>query len=429
MLCLQRRACQSLLARVLVMNLLLPALSYAGLFDAAKKAGNVQIGQADSSGFSIRGGVDLRTGQAPGTATLFRNSFQAHGGSCSLFDFRDSMKEAFERFPAMFEALVREILDSIPMLALCYASPTLCDLGKHFQALMNALIQAKFAQCQSVQNSMAYAGLRLHGGQVSQCLEEQTGRGIGITEALDVCNRPASSLRLPDGSTGIQANLVQDLLATMGAPQETQVLAHSLVGEVTVRTGNAGLQAALQHPQAAMLALYEQHRAEADAALRAAVDEYVQTGTITPATLQSLAVPGQTVPRVAVEALAGLQGDPARYENAVGKVSTQAAIVQLTWEVHQLQEELTAATSQNQQITDEQRRLIEQKLALLQRTLAQQVQKVEVTERYTAALDGLLRDLTALQAQAARVGLSVPTLTLGGPSLRYQRQLPMGWGR
>jgi hypothetical protein len=63
------------------------------------------------------------------------------------------------------------------MLVLCYASPTLCDLAKHWRRL-NALIQAKYAS--PVQNAMAYGGLWLRGGHISQCLEDEHSRAPSL---------------------------------------------------------------------------------------------------------------------------------------------------------------------------------------------------------------------------------------------------------
>jgi hypothetical protein len=238
----------------------------------------MDIPQADTTGVSIRGGVNMATGQR-GNTTLFRTQAQT-GGTCGSFDFRTSMVQAFKELPGLFEALLSEVLSEMPMLVLCYASPTLCDLGKHFQALLNVAIQAKYAQCQQIQMAAMYGGLRLRGGQISQCLEEESNAGHSISEAMRTCHGSGGSLRRPDGGSGGQMDLVRETLQAAGASPESQALAKGFLGEVTLKSGDGGLQAQNEHPQAAMLARLEAHKAEADGALRAAVAELKATGTV-----------------------------------------------------------------------------------------------------------------------------------------------------
>ena len=171
---------------LVVVGLALARLAEAGLYEDAKQTIHVDVvPQRDHSGVSVRGGMSLKTGEKAHSATLFRA--QAHSGSsCSAFDFRGSMKAAFEEFPEMLEALVKEIVGQLPLLAACYASPTICDLYKHYQGLMNALIQAKYGHCQAIQNAMMYAGKRLAGGEESNCLAVMQGRGFPIHKALQI---------------------------------------------------------------------------------------------------------------------------------------------------------------------------------------------------------------------------------------------------
>ena len=134
------------------------------LFDDARAATPQLYGTADHTGVTLRGGVDLRTYLNPQTTTLFRTDARI-GGTCGAFDFGASVQQAFEDIPALFEALGEALLANMPMLVLCYTSPTLCDLYKHFQSLVNAVIQARYAQCQGLQNAAAAAGLMLRGGK------------------------------------------------------------------------------------------------------------------------------------------------------------------------------------------------------------------------------------------------------------------------
>jgi hypothetical protein len=275
--------------------------------------------------------------------------------------------------------------------------------------------------------AMAYGGLRLRGGHTSQCLEDEANAGHSISEALKTCNSGVQSLRTPAGSNGPEVNLIQDTLAAAGTSTETQTLAKSLLGEVTLRANNGQLGTQHDRPQAPMLARYEGHRQDADAALRQAIQELQTTGQVSDATLRAVSVPGQPLPRAALDALVTLQQDQVRFESLLAKLSTGLAIVHLTWECHELQEQLAASTEANGHLTDEQRRLMEKRLDALQRDLSQVTAKKEVLERHLQpALDALLTEYTAVQDSATRAGLRAPARV--APVLPYRTQQPLGYG-
>ena len=400
---------------------------HADLFDTARQSLRTDIGRADSSGVSIRGGATINSGVGSSSVPLLRGQTSV-GGPCGAFDFGASFKQAFEEIPTILEGIAIDAVQNIPMLVLCYASPTLCDLAKHWQALVNAAIQAKYAQCQQVQMAMAYGGMRLRGGQISQCLEDEVQAGHSITEALRTCNGDVTSLRTPGGSRAPRIELLQETLDAAGASQETRTLARSLLGEVTMSATNGQLGTQQDRPQSAMLARYEGHRQDAEAALTTAVQEYAATGQVSDATLRAVSVPGQALPRVALEALAMLQHDPVRYNSLFAKLSTGLAMTRLTWECGDLQDQLAVSTEANQQLTDEQRRLLEKRLEALERDLRQVIAKKEVVERHLQpALDALLNEYTAVQQAATQAGFRAPARVT--PPMPYRTQSPAGYGQ
>ncbi len=410
-----------------LLAMMAPASVHADLFDTARQAIRTDLGRADSSGVSIRGGASITSRVSPTSTTLLRGQANV-GGACGAFDFSTSITQAFQELPGLFEALLGEVLQEMPMLALCYASPTLCDLAKHWQALVNAAIQAKYAQCQQIQMAMAYGGLRLRGGNTSQCLEDEANAGHSISEALKTCNGGVQSLRTPAGSNGPQVHLIQDTLAAAGTSTETQTLARSLLGEVTLRANNGQLGAQHDRPQAAMLSRYESHRQDADAALRQAIQELQTTGQVSDATLRAVSVPGQPLPRAALNALVSLQQDQVRFESLLSKLSTGLAITQLTWECSDLQEQLAASTEANGQLTDEERRLVEKRIEALHRDLQQVIDKKDILERHLQpAIDALLHEYSAVQETATRVGLRAPAMR--APQMPYRLQAPAGYGQ
>jgi hypothetical protein len=407
------------------LSLLLTQPVHADLFDDARKTVRTDLGYYDTTGITLRGGAGLTTGFSPGSTTLLRGHASV-GGPCGAFDLASSLTQAFEELPDLFEALIGQVLTSIPMLALCYASPTLCDLAKHWQALVNLAIQAQYGQCQQIQMAMAYGGLRLRGGQISQCLEEQVQAGNSISVAMHTCNSDVQSIRTPSGGKSTEVALVQETLTAAGANQETKQLARALLGEVTLRANGRSLDTDQHRPQGAMLRRYETHRTEADAMLRQAVEELRTTRRVSDTRLQALSVPGQPIPRAALEALVTLQSEPVRYESLAQKLTTSLAITKLTWECTELQEQLAASIEANHELTDEARRMLEKRLEGLQRELQQVMARKEVVERHLQpAIEALLHEYAAVQEVATQAGLRAPSRGRG--TAPHGSQLPAGY--
>lgn len=403
-----------------------PSWSQADMFDNARNALRMQGAHSDMSGVTARGGVNLSTGAPPQGTTLLRGHANI-GIGCGAMDFGPSLKEALDEIPAIIEGMTQQLIQSMPLLVLCYASPSLCDLAKHWQSLINALIQARYGQCHTAQNAAMFAGLRLRGGEVSRCLEEQGRSGATVSQALRICNDSPSFLRRPDGSRGVEVRLIADTMAAAGASQEMQTLAPALLGEITLQAGN-GLGFASGRPQAALHGRYAHHKAQAEMTLQAAVEELQTTGTVREETLRAASIPGKPLSRAAVEALAALRKDPTRYETHVGQMSTASALAKLTWECGEIEEQLTAAIEGNAHLSDAERALLEKRYQALRRNLAQFMAQVDVIEKYDRpAVDALMRDYTAVQEAATQFGLRAPAVQIT-PS-RYQRQLPMGYSR
>jgi hypothetical protein len=394
------------------------------LFEQAQRNLNMSTSMQDYSGFSSRGSAHFSTGLSSNSTTILRGRASV-GTGCGAFDFATSFREAFESIPSVIAGYAEAVVQNIPMLGLCWAWPTGCDLVKHFQALMNVLIQARYGQCQQIQAAAMYTGMRLRNDEVSRCLEEQQRSGATINQALQRCHQAPTSLRLPDGSRGVEVHIVQDTLRAAGASTEVQQLAQQALGDITLRAGDAlGVEA--YRPSGALLGLYETHKQQYDAALDTAATEFREHGTLSESTLRAVSTPGQPLPRVAVEALAAMQGDPARYAHHRGQLSTAAALSQLTWRCQELEATMAASLASNPNVSDEERRAASQLNEQLRRELAHLMQKVDVRDKYQApAIDNLLREYTALQETATRYGIGAPAITIT-PS-RYGPQLPMGY--
>lgn len=404
-----------------------PVVARADLFDQARRAMNVNVGRFDSTGVSVRGGVGIQTGQTPNSLTLLRVNTSV-GGPCGSFDFGASIRQAFDELPEMFEGLIGAVISSLPMAILCYASPTLCDLAKHWQALSNLAIQARYGHCQQIQTAMAYGAMRLRGGQTSQCLEDEANSGASLSEAMRTCNGEVSSVRSPSGDNRASYELVGGVLEASGASQETQTLANELLGTITISASGGRIGANHDRRAGAMLRRFEGHQSEAGQALNVALEELRQTGEVSEATLREISVPGQPVPRAALEALLALRGDRVRYDAMAGKLTTGLAITRLTWECAQLQEELAVAVAGNGQLKDEERRILEARIETVGRELQAVTQKAEVIQRHLQpAMEELLSQYQAVQQVATRAGLKAASRA--PQAMPFQRQAPIGYGQ
>lgn len=405
--------------------LVLPALVHADAFDRAKRAVNVRVAKPDGTGFNIRGGASLDTGTQARTTVLLRGQATT-GGGCGAFDFAASLKEAFEEIPQIFESVGNAVLQNVPMLVACYISPVLCDAMKHAQALVNASLTAKYARCEQIQTAMGYVGSRLRGGNTSACLEYQANLGIPLSKAMSNCLDEVPFLRSPFGDNRQHVNLIEETLGAAGADQEIQALAKNLFGEMTLRTSGRGLGHEQTRPQQVLMERYEAHRQEANETVQAALNEIRDTGDVSEETLARISVPGQPVPVAVIQALSALERDRARRDAYLDKITTGLAVVRLTWECDELQEQLAASVEANVQLSDEQRRAMEKRLEGLRRDLQRVIAKKEVIERHLQpAYHGLLDEYARLQDYAAQAGLR----TAGTPAIPptpYGRQHPSG---
>ena len=407
--------------------LLLPSLAGADAFDRARRALPVRIGQADLSGFSIRGGAALQSGAAATSATLLRGQASI-GKSCGAFDLATSLTDAFETIPDMLWDLVQQLISSMPMLVFCYSSPSLCNLTTHFQNLISALVQAKFSQCTQVQTTMAYSGLRLRGDAISKCLETQADAGVPIRAAMTTCMSQVETLRLPNGLNGTQMSVIQDTLDAAGASQEMKTLARGLLGDITMQAGGARLAVQQERPQGAMMQRFEAHRVHLTTALQGAIDEVRTTGTVAPATLEAISVPGQPLPRAALDALVAMRADPVRYDSFVQKLATNLSLAKLTWECGELSQQLEDSVESNEHLSDEARAKVQRQIASLHRELDQVRAKKRVIEHdLQPAVDALMQEYARMQDLATQTGLRTPRAAT--PTMPYGTQGPLGYSQ
>ena len=163
------------------------------------------------------------------------------------------------------------------------------------------------------------------GGQISQCLEDAVQAGRWVRKPCGPATATYTDPPNAGGRRAPQVKLMEETLHVAGASLELQTLARSLLGEVHLSATQGQLGTQQERPQAAMLQRYEGHRQTSDAALRQAIDELGTTGQVSDVTLRAVSIPGQALPRAALDALVTLQQDPVRAEELSSRSSPLAS--------------------------------------------------------------------------------------------------------
>ena len=87
------------------------------------------------------------------------------------------------------------------MVTACYAAPTLCDIVKHVQDMVNQIFQFKGLSCQQAETLLAGIGGRLSGARTSRCISQRQRAGSTLAAAEQAC-RTRSAPGIRDARTG-----------------------------------------------------------------------------------------------------------------------------------------------------------------------------------------------------------------------------------
>ncbi|MFI5296229.1 MAG: hypothetical protein ACHQ0Y_14545 [Thermodesulfovibrionales bacterium] len=120
-------------------------------------------------------------------------------GSCGALSLKaalPSISQTVQGLENQAFGILNGVITSAPMLAICYASQTLCDIYKYYRANANAALTFKQSQCQAIEKLAADAGSSLRNQRIMQCIQEHGG---DYTAALDDCGTPTD---LHDPVTG-----------------------------------------------------------------------------------------------------------------------------------------------------------------------------------------------------------------------------------
>ena len=226
-------------ALVVMAGLLLSgaSLAQADLFEdslAALTNDNLDAARFDRFGQALRGG--LATGYPtlpPGSIPLLHDFHVST--PCGSFSFGDGLIDNLAGLldPRQLESLVSGLqnsvqnligaaISSLPMVTACYAAPTLCDVTKHIQDVVNQIFQFKGLSCQQAETLLAGVGAKLSGARTARCLSAQQRGGKTLAAAEMACNTGSAPgiVHPATGSPASSAPLIGGSLDRVNASQD-----------------------------------------------------------------------------------------------------------------------------------------------------------------------------------------------------------------
>jgi len=141
---------------------------------------------------------------------------------CSGYDFNTSFLKQFNA-QALENDVVsqgQQVMAAAPLLLLDYASPTLADLIKHFQALVNGRLSLDIMRCQDIETAVDGQFDKMRKASEKECLDQN--QAMGLSAAMTYCKSqsdPFSFLKDINGnplSAGGKINVVADTLKRLG---------------------------------------------------------------------------------------------------------------------------------------------------------------------------------------------------------------------
>ena len=429
-----------------------PLFAQADLFDDAVSAltnDNLDAASLDNLGQSLRGGLVAGYPQyTPGPTPL--HGFEI-STPCGSFSFGQGLIDSFAGMldPTAIIAgiqstatnLIGAAISQLPMVGLCYAAPTMCDIVKYLQDLINEILQFKGLSCQQAETLLTGLGGKLRKHAETQCLGKKMAGGMTIEKAQLACDTSATDMRQgitdhatgkPIGDSGSDGNskLIEDTLTRAAAPQEIKDFAKALLGEVEIKAGAGGeIDIDIQAPQKR---LHDEYEIE----INAVINELEECVNIVEAgnplvydKRRNVSLPGMAMPDAVLKGLADIRAhDPAAYAQYAGKLAGNLVMLKLSWKIHETRDLLEEGTIDNTKLSEAELEVMEARLNRLMRESERFISEKALAERHLLPImQEIVADRRERQIAAFEATLSadVDSSVAGN---RFGVQLPLGYG-
>ena len=438
------------IAMVVALVAVNPVLARADLFDDAVQAlgaTNLQAASLDNLGRALRGGMVAGYPQYVPAPTVFHD-FNI-STPCGSFTFGTGLVDNFQAMldpsaiisgiQSTATSLIGAAISQLPMVSLCYAAPTMCDIVKYLQDMVNQILQFKGMSCQQAEQFLTGIGGRISGGRTSRCISAQQRAGLTLTAAEAACRGGAvagiidhaSGLDITAAGSDGNSLIIEDSLERVGAPQEIKDFARDLLGEVEISAGSTPeepVDVDIQAPDKRIHDVYQDERLTVRTELENAITT-VGTGIALPdARREAVSLPGFAMPDGILQGLYEIrQADAATYQQYVSKVSGVFALMKLSWRINETRDQLEEGMLDNPELGEAEQEVLEVRLARLEHERDRFIREKEQMERHVLpVLQEIIRDYRERQLGAAEaiVGIGKDTTTVDN---QFGEQTPIGY--
>ena len=425
-----------------------PQAVRADLFEdalAAMGSDKLDAARLDHVGRALRGGL------AAGYPTLPQGNPILHDFNistpCGSFSFGAGLTNNLQGMldPA---GLIRELqntatnligaaISQLPMVSLCYAAPTMCDMVKYLQNLVNEILQAKGMSCAQAENLLVGVGARLSGARTSRCISAQQRAGMTLIAAEEACVgggaggiiHPETGDPVPPGGS---APLIEGSLARANASQDIKDFAKEVLGEIELKPGASAeepLDVDITAPPKRLHDLYKTEREDLVNKMEDAISIVGGGNPLTPAKYRAVSLPGLAMPNGVLQGMYDIkQVDPAAYQDFLGKLSGTFAMLKLSWQVSETEDRLEEGMLDNPEMGEAEAETLKARLKRLSRERDRLIREKELAERHVLPImQAILQDHQQRQAGAGEVMLSSGVGNLLSEGI-LGRQLGLGYG-
>ena len=435
------------LVGLLVLN---PILAAADLFDdavAALSNDNLEAAGLDNVGQALRGGLAAGYPQyTPGPTPLHGFEISTPCGSFSLgqgfMDQLEGMLDPSSMLGAVQQtatSLLGALVSQLPMIGVCYAWPTGCDIIKYLQSFINDMLQFQGLSCSQAEAMLTGLGGKLRKQVETKCVQRKMAGGMTVEKAQKRCAANANQMRggITDHATGkpVQqgdgnSRLIEDTLTRAGADQEIKDFANEILGEVEIKGGgDAGIDVDIQAPKKRLHDEYEKERGEIFNEIYESAN-IVGGGNTLPADKRKLvSLPGMAMPDAVLRAIYDIgQNDPAAYNDYMGKLASNIALVKLSWKVNQTRDELEDGAINNPDLDEAEQEILKLRLARLMRESERFIREKETAERHVLPV---MREVLAHRQEQLNKMAGAALIADSDTSQQANRfglQNPLGYG-
>lgn len=346
----------------------------------------------DRSGFYYRGGVDYNPPVSPEAPGVGYSIISGSKG-CSGFDLASSFNSLFSEqvLTDYLRGISSAAMAAAPMLLLEYASPTLADIVKHFNAMTNMRLGLRYAQCEDIERAAGEYMDKLRKTSESECIKEKVAQGLDIESALKACkeaNDPFSFLKDADGIPlirGGRINVLSDIFKKINMPSERKDSVKEVVGETTITSS----QIENNKGEKSIYKVNEEFRSDARDKLTFLVNEYIASKTVSGDSLTSLSLPNNPVTEEQIKDMALMP--KAKQYIAISKLASGIAYFKTISKYRQAMDDLLEAI-RAPGLDDVQRGVLERDYDYLKEKLERFKEERQAYKDYNETVTGILSE-------------------------------------